>query len=289
MTTPCGFARAWVSLLLTAAVGWMPVSAELPSLGKPPWLGHFAVLTDKHCHFSLNCQGKISLVPLGDKGDPVAKPLAIPIEIIIREILPDGETTVKKLKPESLTSTQSATDKLEKTVVRGKVTGDASFELTLESKRGLISLGGRLLDPGTLSKNPLRFSLQMKFPSAYPKEPKKDSKDAKETKNNARDFAKKISADHIDLQWSDGKRKKQTFENAVDASSKDLNGPGIATAEIEIAAYKGNKIVVSASPNSSLTLSNTKATPLHEGFVIHWLPDPAKDPEGKARFNIEVK
>jgi hypothetical protein len=29
--------------------------------------------------------------------------------------------------------------------------------------------------------------------------------------------------------------------------------------------------------------------PLHEGFMIVWMADTAKDPEGKARLAIEVR
>ena len=55
------------------------------------------------------------------------------------------------------------------------------------------------------------------------------------------------------------------------------------------AVYKGKKFLISASPNSTLTLANAKAAPLHEGFTIQWLADTTKDPEGKARISFEVK
>ncbi len=288
MRNPRFLTTTLVSLLLSAA-GSLPLAAQLPSLGNPPWLGYFAVVAGKHCNFSVSSQGKITLLPVDDKGQPVAKTLAIPVEITVEEILPDGKSTVKQIKPESLTSGQPATDKLEKTVIRGKVTGDAPFEITIEHLRGLISLGGRLLEPGTHAQNTLRFSIRLKFPSAYAKNQKGGNKDEKDEKKDARAFEKKISNDCIDLKWTDGKRKKQTFDKSVDASSKDLNGPGIAAAAIEIAAYKGNKFLITASENSSLVLSNAKSAPLHEGFAIHWRPDSAKDPAGKARISIEVK
>ena len=56
----------------------------------------------------------------------------------------------------------------------------------------------------------------------------------------------------------------------VEAASKELNGPGIAAAEIEIAAYKGKKFLFIASENSAMTLWNSKVEPLHEGFTINW-------------------
>jgi len=268
--------------LLSAAAGLVPAAAQLPSLDNPPWIGYFAVFANKHFRLGLTTQGKITLTPIGDKGEAVAKTLAIPIEITVEETRPDGQSTIKQLKPESLESAQHATEQLEQTVIRGKVTGGASFEVSIGQNRGVISLGGRLLDRGNLRKYPLRFSIRVKFPAAYPSERQDDKK-------QARAFQKKLGDDHVDLTWTDGKRKKQAFDQAVDASSKALNGPGITTAEVEISAYKGNKFLFTASPNSSLTLTNDKTAPLHKGFAIRWLPDAAKDPEGKARLSFQVR
>ncbi len=258
-----------------------PVAARLPTLEKQPWMGYYAVFSNRHFRFGMSAHGKLILVPLDEQGEPVPKTLVVPVEITVEEILPTGKTIVKQLKPETLQAAQPATDKLARVVIRGKVTGDASFELTLEQNRGLISLGGRLLDPGSLS-NPLRFSIRLKFPAAYSKNKTFDKKESKA-------FENKIAGDHLDLKWTDGKRKKQSFDNAVDATAKELNGPGIATAEIEISAYQGKKFLLGNSGNSRMTLSNNKSAPLHEGFAIHWWPDPAKDPEGAARLSLEVR
>ncbi len=250
-------------------------------INEVPWLGHFAVFANKRFQFAVTAQGKITLIPIGDNDKPVANSLEIPIEVTVEEIRPDGKITVKKVQPKSLESAQPATEKLEKVVLRGKVTGDASFELTLEQVRGVVSVGGRVLDSGTLTKNPLRFSIRIKFPSPYRYDKRRDKREQKA-------FEKKIEDDRLDLTWSDGKRKKQSFDEKVDASSKELNGSGIAAAEIEISAYKGRKFEFIASQNSTIALSNEKG-PLHEGFEIQWLPDPAKDPQGKARLSLEVR
>jgi hypothetical protein len=171
-------------------------------------------------------------------------------------------------------------------------------------------MGGRVVEPGSL-KNPLRFSIRAKFPNAYPKaeieEEKDDSKEmTKEEKRAERkakreaekekgkdkkkaDDSEKIAEDRIDMKWTDGTRLKQTFEKKVDASSKELNGPGIAGAEVEIGAYQGRKFLFLASPNSSMSLSNDNPAPLFKGFTINWVPDAAKDKDGKARLSFEVK
>ena len=305
-----GFAAS----VLFAAI--QPASAQLPSLDEQPWLGYYAVAANKRFQFAFAADGKITLSPIGDKGEPVARNLAIFIEILVEEVMPDGKSIAKQVRPETLSSPQPATAELEKVVVSGKVTGEAAFEVTLEQARGGIAIGGRITDPGTLTKNPLRFGIRARFPNAYPKvnfeeirddakektkeekraerkakrEAEKDGKgdDKKNAKKEAEEL-EKIKADRIDLKWTDGTRKKQTFDQEVEAASKDLNGPGIAGAEIEISAYQGKKFLFIASPNSAMTLANAKPAPLFQGFSVKWVPDAAQDKEGKARLSIEVK
>ena len=91
------------------------------------------------------------------------------------------------------------------------------------------------------------------------------------------------------MKWTDGKRQKLTFEKVLDAGSKEINGPGIAAAEIKIAAYGKRKFFVTAAPNSAMKLSNAKPASLSEGFSIQWSPDHDKDKDGKARLALEVK
>jgi hypothetical protein len=307
--------------VLFSATGIQPASAQLPSLNDPPWLGYNSVFANKRYQFTITAQGKIMLTPMNEKGDPVAHTLAIPVEIIIQEMMPDGKPVWKQINAQSLASAQPATDKLEKVVLTGKVTGDAAFEATIEQSRGAISIGGRITNPGTLTKNPIRFGIRVKFPNAYPKveveEKKEDAKEKtkeeireekraerkakreadskkdgkKDDKKGDADAAalKKIEEDRIDMKWTDGTRKKLSLIDEVDATSKEINGPGIAGAEIEVSAYQGRKLLLIASTNSSMTLANEKTGPLFQGFSLNWLPDAAKDKEGKARLTIEAK
>lgn len=266
-------------LILAASLG--RASAQLPSLNDAPWLGYFIGFENKRYKLGISSVGKTILTPMNDRGTPVGHQLAINIEMGILETLPDGKTVLRQIKPETLESSDPATEDLEKAVIRGKVTGDASFETIIEQDRGVISIGGRVLEPGTL-KNPLTFAIRFKMPSAYPYDKVAD-------KNDEKAFQKKIEDDRLDIKWTDGKRTKQTFEKEVDASSKEINGPGIAAAQMEISSYKGKRIILAASENSSLTLWNSKPAPLHTGFTFTWQPDPAKDKEAKSRFTIEVK
>ena len=139
-----------------------------------------------------------------------------------------------------------------------------------------------MLDPGTLKKNQLRFSFQIKFPEPYLSTFKTGKKEEKE-------FEKTIGKDRIDLKWADGKRGKFNLGDKVDAITKEGNGSSITSAEIDISAYEGQKFVFASSPNASMTFSTDQATPLHQGFTLVWTPDANKDPDGKARLSFEVK
>lgn len=271
----------FLTTLLFTGIAVAPASAQLPT-NDPPWLGYFAVSSNRHYEFSLTTHGKIMLTPVRENQKPVWDTLAIPIAIVVEESRPDGKTSTKLIQPTTLKSSDHATTALEKTTIHGQVTGGAVFEVSLEQNRGVISIGGRLIDPGTLKQNPLKFSIRVKFPPFY-------SSTKKTNKDRAKIFEKKISDDRIDVTWIDGKGKRQKFGQAIDAASKDLNGPGIAAVQIESSAYPGRKFQFTASPHSSMTLSNEKNTPLHKGFSILWTSSPAKNPEGKARLSFEVK
>lgn len=270
-----------LATLVFAGSSILPVSAQLPSLDKQPWIGYFAAFSNKRFQFGIAADGKIKLVPIGDKGLPVAHTMEIPIEIAIAETAPDGKTTLKKIKPETLTSKETPTAKLGKVTITGKVTGDASFEVTFEQQRDVISIGGRVLDPGTL-KNPLQFSIRVKFPDLY-------SKVEKTGKKEEKIFEKMIAGDRVDLKYTDEKRKKLKIDEKISADSKEINGPGIAEAKIEISSYKGRKFEFSTTSNATLKFWNGLTAPLYEGFFMVWTPDPAKNVDGKARLSFEVK
>ncbi len=272
---------AWAVGLMVVA-GISPVSAELPMLQEKEWLGYFAGFENKKYQFGITAQGKAAIRIIGKKGDPMSQKLAIPVEFTIEEISPDGKATVKSIKPESLESAQAATDKLKAITIKGKVTGDASFELYIDEDRGVMAFGGRLLDPGTL-KNPLRFSIRVKIPNVY--EDTNKGVDKKEQKA----FEDKVKGDRVQLAWTDGKRVKQDADKPVDANSKELNGPGISAAQIALSPYDEKKLEFTASANSAMKLTGEQAAPLHGGFSLIWAADAAKDPEGKARLSFEAK
>ncbi len=257
-------------------------TAELPILNEKPWLGHFAVAATRRMHFTVSGVGQMKLAPLNKNGVPVGSGSTIVIRFGIEETTPDGKIHTKKFIPGSLESTDQATDQLEKAVIRGKMTGDAAFELTLERDRDVVSIGGRITDPGKLTKNPIRLVISARIPNVYVTDKKTERKEKKV-------FEKKIKDDRIELKWTDGTRHKEALEDTVDVTSKDINGPGIAELEVDISKYNEKKLYFSATENSAITLWNQAPAPLYEGFWIKWHPDAAKDPEGKSRFRFIVK
>jgi hypothetical protein len=277
---------ALAAALITGFAGLPKAYAQLPMLDKQPWLGNFAVFANKRFNITISPQGNIELIPLNEKDEPVGKQLAITIDAGIEEIRPEGKVIMKEVKVDTLVSDDTPTEKLEKTTIRGNVTGGAEFELKLEQVRGIIFIGGRVLNAGTLTKNPVRFAVRVRIPNAYPYD---DTQAASADKKAERAFIKKLKGDSLQVKWTDGKSVKQDFEKTVDVTSKELNGPGIASAEVDISSYTGKRIILTAAPNSSMTLRNQQPEPLHRGFTICWQADTAKDPESKARLAIEVR
>lgn len=259
------------------------LSAQLPSLDKAPWFGYFAGYQNNRVSIGLSASGEIKVTPLDQKGNNFGPHSYFMILFGIEEVLPDGKFEMKKIKAETLTSEQAATDSLEKVIIRGKVSAEAGFEAVIEQDRGVISITGRVTDTGMFKKNPVRFGVQVKIPDTYPPWMREDK--WKSDKKALAAVQKKIKSDQIKLVWTDGKKISQSFEQPVEAASKDLNGTGIAKAEIEIGTYKNRKFYFAASDSSAITLSNAGPAPLCDGFLIHWTPDAG----GKARFSFEVK
>ena len=111
-----------------------------------------------------------------------------------------------------ISAADPATDKLTKVVIRGKSEGTASLEITVEQSRGIIFLGGRILDPG-LFKNPLRCSFTATFPNVIPNyggEPKSENPDDRSAKRAAKEQEKadekKLKEASLSLKWTDGKK-----------------------------------------------------------------------------------
>lgn len=334
------FLLAFPALLLLSPLA----SATLPRLKVENWIGFFQVHLGKNYQFSISEKGTGSISVLGRKGTPVSRRLAMEIEFVIEEQLSDGRVFSRIVEQDSLTSDNPASMKLDSVVMKGTVQGGATFEAYISEDKGAILLGGRITDPGTLSRNPIKFAVRVKQPDAYPydtggepprdgrrpaakpadddgdkddrdgksakdkdrsKDPDKSSRD-RDNKNantsgktftNADDpksLAEKMKDDRIQLLRPDGKRTKPSTNTPLgEESIKELNGPGISGVELLFSSYQEKSIILGASPNSSIRLAPYFTTgepaPIYRGCYFSWSPDPAKDPESKARLKIEVK
>ncbi len=271
-----------LAVMLGALCGITPASAALPCLKEKPWFGHCLVYIDKKYNFGLTGAAEGMLTPMGKSGRPISQGLMLPVTFVVEEVLPNGVTITKKILPDSLTTKDLPTSKPGKISFRGKVTGGASFEGHLAVERGVVSIGGRLLDAGTLKTNPLRFGIRVSFPSSYRNKPQID-------KQAAREFEEKLKDDHFAILWSDDKRVRFCGNDKLEAGSKKINGPGIAGLKVEVGSYQGKVFEFAATKNSRMELWCRLKQPLHQGFSINWYPDPAKDPEGKSRLTLDVK
>lgn len=269
-------------LLLAALLAGTPCPAALPYLNEQPWVGHFLGCSNKKFTFGLTSEAAGKLTPLGRSGKPVSYLLVLPVAFTVEEVLPDGRAITKKILTESLTTKDSPTAKPGHVSFRGSVTGGATFEGHVEVDHGVVALGGRLLDPGTSRKNPLRFGIRVTFPDAYRNQPARD-------KQAARAFENLLKDDRLGIARIDDKRVRLTGNDKLGPDSTKINGAGIANLKVEIAAYQGKVFEFAATPHSKLELWNRLEQPVHDGFTINWFPDPATDPDAKARLRIEVK
>lgn len=268
-----------------ATLGSLPATAQLPSLNEQPWLGHHTAFSSNKFRFGVTSDGKIKLTPMLGKDKPIGIKMEIEIEVLIESTNPNGRSIARKIIPATLASPQAPNADFEKTTITGKVTGDASFELTLEQKRDVISIGGRITDPGKLT-GPLNFSIRCDIPDPYYSAKQRADKDKRKAENA---FERTIKGDRISLTLADKSRKKLKLDDKIGNSNPDLDKPGITEAEVEISSYKGRKFIFSTTPETPMKLWNPAQRPLHEGFSILWSPDPAKNPDGKARLSIDVK
>ncbi len=149
-----------ISLLLAAAACITTARAKLPSLENRVWLGYFAAFEGRDYLFGISAEGELRIQPLATKGsgsgDKNIGTASMPIQIGVEEDPPGARPSLRTIRVESLESADEPTDKLEKTVIRGKVTGDATFELTIERDRNNLTISNRLIDAGSLTKNPIR-------------------------------------------------------------------------------------------------------------------------------------
>ena len=56
-----------------------------------------------------------------------------------------------------------------------------------------------------------------------------------------------------------------------------------------MAGYQGRRLEWTSPGDAKIELWNRTAGPLHNGFSINWVPDPAKDTQHAARIAFSVR
>jgi hypothetical protein len=282
-------------LMLFMAV---PALAQLPAIGEGPCLGFFAAHRDNRIEFGIASNGELRFMP-AISGKPAGPFLSgrytMTILPRVMDTRSDGKPSVRKVEIPSLESPDQPADRLEKTTIRGKVTGGAAFEIHVEQNRGSILLAGRLLEPGKL-KNPQPFALQIKVPNLMTGGEKetlakfnKAKEDDRKAQRERRDFMREFRDDRVMVRWSDGKQEVFKLGDGIDDRAKAINGPGIEELRLESERYGGRRIFFTAEPGSKLVLTPTRQGTLLAGFTLDWTPVPAGG-EGKlSRLAISVR
>lgn len=264
-----------ISTLFLAAAGLVS-AGELPQVNDKPWLGWFVGVEERHFRFGVRGDGEASLIPLSDRDEPVSSRYWIDIEPVIEEILPGGRVRTKQYQDDGWETEADPTDELETVTYRGTVTDGARFEVHFEVDGSEIRGGGRLLDAGGLTDNPIRFAIRVKIPNVYVYQ---DNEDRLE------DLA---DGDRIRMERADGEDLRFDGMDVVWAE-KEHSGPGIRTARIDLEGYDGAKIDLDSGEAGLFEFWNGSKRELHKGFTMGWKPDPEKDPDGEARFTLKFR
>lgn len=276
--------------LLAAAACMTSAHAQLPGLEKKIWLGYFAGYEGRDCLFGVSSKSDISLQlepskGKGSDGAGIVPHGSMSILVGIEEVIPNAKPSVRTIREESLETRDEPTDKLEKTVIRGKVTGDATFELTIERDRGNFIISNRLIDPGSLTKNEIRPVVVLLMKLLYPHDKEEEPSKAK---------VKEREKDRLDLKWTDGTRKKFSLSDEMDATLEAVNGPGISIAQIEAGGLIRDRKLTLTAPEgvSVIRAGNQMPQMLSRGMRFTAMPAPAKPgakPGDTARLVINVR
>ncbi len=269
------------ALLVLSNVLLMPASlAELTNLDKKPWTACFAGYENSKIRLSIYSAEGLLIEPIMGKGEPFAY-VNMPVVYGLEKTMPNGVKKILEILPESLESDDEPTAKFKKTTIRGKVEGGAAFEVIIEQNRGEVSLGGKMTDPGTHEAASLRFHVSARVLNFY-------GQKKKQMANDRKGFEELIKDDYVKLKWTNGKRQKLDFLEPRDMASEEINGPGVAEAEVEIGSLK-KTFGYEATGKSAIHFSNRKGAELNEGMMVNWSPDAEKDQRTEARFVISVK
>jgi hypothetical protein len=274
--------------LLIAGPGLKTANAQLPMAKDAPELGYFALLMEKKLKFGINTEGEIEIQPLNRERNPEGELLKIEPSIV--ETQPGGNAIPRRLVANTLETKEAPAARLTRTSFRGKADNDALMEVSVEASRGVIFLGGRILEKGQ-SINPQHVGFAIPMHHVYTGDTNRiaEIENAEEKEEEQKAFMKKTRNDSISLRLAGGKRLKYKMQEPIEPLNEKIKGVAIEQVELEYAAYPDHKFLFTAAPNSEIALVAGNGSPLHTALSIHWKANPEKDPEGKARLALQVK
>lgn len=249
-------------------------AGELPELFEKPWTAWYCGYEGKSFNFGVDPDGNASIIPV-KKDEWLSQALWITIRPVIEEVLPGGRVVSKQNQPDGWEAVTESSEEAEKVHYRGTVTGGATYEIFYEVDGSEIRGGGRILDKGELTENPIRLSIRVMVPNVY-----RHTEDEEV-------LERKTKRDRVDLVMADGEKNRFDVLDVVDAS--EMTGKGVRSARIDLSRWDGSRLELEAGDAGLFEFQNGGKKPVYKGFTLGWMPEPAKNPEGEARFVIEFK
>ena len=253
------------------------LDARLPSLDENPWFGMFAAHEDRDLRFTFSDMGKVEVRPIANNR-PLGMQYIMSIDFYVRETRANGRVTNHTLVPESFTTEDEATTRPEKFTVRAKTKDDAEVEIVVERQRNGFAIGGRLVDKGKLTSNPVEFAIRTRFRDFYYHVSDRES----------RTHTRNVRGDEARLRLTDGKRERVAFNDEVE-NPEALAAMNIAQMQLNIHGMRGKTVEYSATENARINIDKTNDRPMTRGFHMFWTADPEKNVENTERLEISVR
>lgn len=272
---------AYSCIAVTACLLLAPsiAQADLPGLKEQPWLGYFIGIEHrKKMRFGVTAKGQGVIDPLNDKGMPVFAKVPFQINFDVVETLPDGKTVRKQVNSDTLTSDQPATEDPKSPITfRGKVTGDAAFEVTVYPERGGVAVTGKLTDKGTL-KNPVHFEISLDV-KPYPRKPGDEPAKIKTFEERAKKDV---------LRYETVSRKRDKIEFLDETNPATAVGEAMSKLDFKTDAFDNHEFEIQSTDKAKLIFADLGTKPIWNGFTLHWKIDEGAD-EKTQKLTITAK
>ena len=242
--------------------------ADLPGLREQPWLGYFiGIEHKKKMRFGVTAKGQGVIDPLDDKGKPVFAKVPFQVNFDVVETLPDGKTVRKQINSDTLSTDHEASENPRDPVTfRGKVTGDAAFEVTVYPERGGVAVSGKLTDKGSLT-NPLHFEISLDV-KPYPRRPGDQEDDIKRFEERAKKDV---------LRYETVSRKRGKIEFLEETNPAVFVGEAMSELDFKTDAFDNKDFTVTTTEKAKLTFEDLGSKPIWNGFTLRWKVDEGVD------------